>query len=133
LAKVAYLLLCHKDADRVLEQARVLTAKGDYLAIHIDANAGAGFFETIKAGVAGNSSVVFAKRVKCGWGEWSLVKASLNMIDVAADSFKDATHFFLMSGDCMPVKPPRSGDLKAADAADVFRLRDARDLSQRPF
>ena len=105
MAKVAYLLLCHKDADRVLEQARVLTAKGDYLAIHIDANAGAGFFETIKAGVAGNSSVVFAKRVKCGWGEWSLVKASLNMIDVAADAFKDATHFFLMSGDCMPVKP----------------------------
>ncbi len=105
MAKVAYLLLCHKHADRVLEQARVLTARGDYLAIHVDRNAGSGFFEAVRAGVADNPSVVLAKRVKCGWGEWSLVEASLNMIEAAVTAFEDATHFLLMSGDCMPVKP----------------------------
>jgi len=93
LAKIAYLLLCHKNAERVLEQAQILTAKGDYLAIHMDKNAGSDFAETVKKGVADNPSVVLAKRVKCGWGEWSLIEASLNMIEAALTSFKDASHF----------------------------------------
>ena len=105
MAKVAYLLLCHKNADRVIEQARVLTSKGDYLAIHIDRNAGSSFFAAVSKGVAQNPNVVMAKQVSCGWGEWSLVQATLNMIEAAFTSFKDATHFYLMSGDCMPVKP----------------------------
>lgn len=104
LAKVAYLLLCHKNAERVIEQSRVLTARGDYLAIHVDRNAGAGFFTKVSAALAANPNVVMAKRVSCGWGEWSLVEATLNMIEAAFVSFSDATHFFLMSGDCMPIK-----------------------------
>ncbi len=105
MAKVAYLLLCHKNADRVLEQARVLTSCGDCLAIHIDARAGSAFFDKVKEGISDNPNAVLARRVKCGWGEWSLVEATLNMIDAAFDAFQDASHFFLMSGDCMPIKP----------------------------
>jgi hypothetical protein len=38
--------------------------------------------------------VVFAKkRVKCGWGAWSLVRATLNAVEVAEAAFPDATHF----------------------------------------
>jgi len=111
-----------------LEQARILTAKGDYLAIHVDRNAGATFFEAIKQGVANNPSVVLAKRVKCGWGEWSLVEASLNMIEAALTAFREATHFFLMSGDCMPIKPAHlihsfldNADQDLIEHADFFK------------
>lgn len=128
LAKVAYLLLCHKNAERVLEQAKILTAKGDCLAIHIDKNAGASFFETVKTGVADNPSVILAKRVACGWGEWSLIEASLNMIKAALNAFGDATHFFLMSGDCMPIKPAHvihsvldSADQDQIEHADFYK------------
>lgn len=105
MAQIAYLLLCHKNAERVVEQARILTSKGDYVAIHADRNAGSGFYDALRAGVQDNPNVAFANRVACGWGEWSLVQASLNMIDTAVLKFPDATHFFLMSGDCMPIKP----------------------------
>ena len=31
--------------------------------------------------------------------------ASLDLARVALDAFPKATHFYLMSGDCMPIKP----------------------------
>ena len=105
MAKIAFLLLCHKNSERVLDQARILTARGDYVAIHVDKNAGADFFAAVKEGLADNPCAVLAPRVACGWGEWSLVRASLNMIEAAFNAFEDATHFFLISGDCMPIKP----------------------------
>lgn len=105
LARIAFLLLCHKRPDRVLEQVRVLTSAGDFVAIHPDLNAGPAFSAAIRKGIADNPRAVVAKQVRCGWGEWSLVRASLNMAEAAMKAFGEATHFFLMSGDCMPIKP----------------------------
>ena len=104
MAKIAFLLLCHKRADRVLEQARVLTSAGDYVVIHGDANAGPDFAEALRSGIADIPNVRLSPAERCGWGEWSLVKATLNMIRTAMQ-FDDVTHCFLMSGDCMPIKP----------------------------
>lgn len=117
MAKIAYLLLCHRNADRVLEQARILTARGDVIAVHVDARAGAEVYSTIAEGLADNPGAVLARRQKCGWGEWSLVQATLNMITAAMEAFEDATHFFLISGDCMPTKPSEviRAQLAAAD------------------
>jgi hypothetical protein len=36
MAKIAYLLLCHKDPDGIIAQAERLTAAGDFVAIHFD-------------------------------------------------------------------------------------------------
>ncbi len=104
MAKIAFILLCHRDPDAVVRQAQRLTAAGDYVAIHFDARAGKAAFERIRAGLAGNGSVVFARREKCGWGEWSLVQATLNAVTAAEAEFPDATHFYMVSGDCMPIK-----------------------------
>ena len=105
LARIAFLLLCHKRPDRVLEQVRILTEAGDFVAVHCDLNAGPAFSREIRAGLAGNPRAVMADQVRCGWGEWSLVQATLNMARSALHAFPDATHFLLMSGDCMPIKP----------------------------
>ena len=105
MARVAFILLCHKNPAAIVEQATQLTAAGDYIAIHFDASAAAEDYAAIRAGLAENPNVVFAKRrVKCGWGEWSLVQATLNAVEAAADSFPRATHFYMVSGDCMPIK-----------------------------
>jgi hypothetical protein len=42
--------------------------------------------------------------MKCGWGEWSLVRASLNAVEAAVEAFPRATHFYMLSGDCMAIK-----------------------------
>lgn len=104
MTRIAFLLLCHKNPELVAEQARVLTARGDYLVIHPDLNAGPKFASEIEAVVADIPNAVTAPSVKCGWGEWSLVQATLHLIRKARKNFPDATHYFLMSGDCMPIK-----------------------------
>jgi hypothetical protein len=105
MAKIAYILLTHKDPEGVIAQAERLTAAGDVVAIHYDARSSQKDFDRIRTTLQGNPSVTFtAQRVKCGWGEWSLVDASLMAVRAAVDAFPRATHFYMLSGDCMPIK-----------------------------
>ena len=69
MAKIAYILLCHKDPDAIIAQANQLTATGDFIAIHFDARAKAADYKAIRTALADNPNVAFAKkRIKCGWG-----------------------------------------------------------------
>ncbi|MGR3321855.1 MAG: DUF5928 domain-containing protein [Pseudooceanicola sp.] len=105
MARIAFILLCHKDPEAIIQQAERLTAVGDYMAIHFDSRANPADYQKIRAALADNPNVVFAaKRVKCGWGEWSLVQATLHAIEAALDAFPRATHFYMLSGDCMAIK-----------------------------
>ncbi|MDY6859633.1 MAG: DUF5928 domain-containing protein [Pseudomonadota bacterium] len=105
MAKIAYILLCHKDPDAIVQQAERLTAAGDFMSIHFDARARKEHFEAISEALKDNPNVVFAKkRIRCGWGEWSLVQATLHAVEAAEEAFPRATHFYMLSGDCMPIK-----------------------------
>jgi hypothetical protein len=104
MAKIAFILLCHKDPDAVIKQAQSLTAVGDYISIHFDGRAGPEAYGQIRLALKDNPNVVFARRIKCGWGEWSLVQATMNAVEAAVDAFPRATHFYMMSGDCMAIK-----------------------------
>ncbi|QQA43454.1 DUF5928 domain-containing protein [Pelagovum pacificum] len=105
MANIAFILLCHKNPEGVIQQARQLTAVGDYISIHFDASAPKEAFNRIKSGLADNPNVTFArKRIKCGWGEWSLVQATLYALEAAEKAFPRATHFYMVSGDCMATK-----------------------------
>src|SRR6056297_669276 len=107
MAKIAFILLCHKDPEAIIRQAEMLTAAGDYITIHFDARAATEDFNTIRNALAGNANVVFARRIKWGWGEWSLVQASINAAAAAVDAFPRATHFYMLSGDCAAIKSAR--------------------------
>ncbi|WP_170474245.1 DUF5928 domain-containing protein [Ruegeria arenilitoris] len=105
MAKIAFILLCHKNPDAIIAQANQLTAAGDCMAIHFDARSGQAEYERLFAALADNPNVTFAaKRVKCGWGAWSLVQATLNALQAATEAFPRATHFYMLSGDCMAIK-----------------------------
>ena len=105
MPKIAYILLCHKEPEAIIQQAQRLTAVGDYMSIHFDARAKPEHYQMIRRALDGNPNVTFAhKRIKCGWGEWSLVQASLYAVESAVEAFPRATHFYMLSGDCMAVK-----------------------------
>ena len=105
MARIAFILLTHKDPQGVVDQARRLTASGDYVAIHYDRGAPAEGYRLIRQALAGHPGVVFAPmRIRCGWGEWSLVAATLAALREAERAFPEATHFYMLSGDCMPIK-----------------------------
>ena len=105
MAQIAFILLCHKDPDGIIAQARRLTAEGDVMAIHFDRRGRREDFEAIRSALADNPRVVFARqRHRCGWGEWSLVAATIEALQAAMATFAQATHFYMLSGDCMPIK-----------------------------
>lgn len=105
MAKIAYILLAHKDPVAVVQQAERLTAAGDFVAIHFDRRSDAKQYNVIVEALSTNPNVAFAqKRHKCGWGEWSLVAATLSAIEAALDAFPRASHFFMLSGDCLAIK-----------------------------
>ena len=105
MAKICYLLLCHKNPELIVEQAEMLTGNGDYVSIHFDRRGGQTDFSAIKDALKDNQNICFAPRMKCGWGEWSLVQGSLNALKVGFKAFPEATHFYMLSGDCVPIKP----------------------------
>lgn len=105
MARFAFILLCHKDPQAIIRQAQGLTAAGDYVAIHFDGRAKPEHFQTIHDALHDDPNVTFArKRLKCGWGEWSLVDATLLAVEAAVAAFPRATHFYMLSGDCMAIK-----------------------------
>ena len=104
MTKLCYILLCHKNPDAVIAQVKMLTARGDYVVIHIDVNAAKKVGVPVRAAFANDASVAFTRSERCGWGEWSLVQSSLNGMRTGESTFPDATHFYLISGDCWPIK-----------------------------
>jgi len=105
VTKIAYLLLCHQDPDHVIAQVTHLVAQGDYVALHFDARSARQDFDKIYSAFRSNGQVhIVRRRVKCGWGQWSLVRATLAILQGAYQHFDQATHFYLISGDCMPIK-----------------------------
>ncbi|MBY6167079.1 beta-1,6-N-acetylglucosaminyltransferase [Pseudooceanicola nitratireducens] len=121
MATIAYILLCHKDPQAIIDQARRLTAAGDCVSVHFDANGGAEAYGQIRAALDADPRVTFAaKRHRCGWGEWSLVAATISAAQAALEAFPRATHFYMMSGDCIPIK--------SAEYAHEFLDRHDRDF-----
>lgn len=65
MAKIAYVLLCHKDPEAIIQQAERLTAAGDYMAIHFDGRSPASDYQQIRTALKDNPNICFArKRVK---------------------------------------------------------------------
>lgn len=126
MARIAFILLTHKDPEGVIAQARRLTASGDFVSIHYDKSAPSDDFRMIRAALDDNPSVVFARRrLKCGWGEWSLVAATLEALRAAEQAFPQATHFYMLSGDCMPIKSAEyTHDFLDADDCDYVESFD---------
>lgn len=124
MAKIAFLLLAHRDPARVAEQVRALTAHGDCVAVHFDRRSDASEFRALRNELAGVPGVAFARRVRCGWGMWSLVQATLNMARCARRSFDGITHYYLLSGDCYPTKSRGYLDRWLGENTDVIETHD---------
>ncbi|KAF0675853.1 DUF5928 domain-containing protein [Profundibacterium mesophilum] len=121
MAQIAYILLAHKDPDAVIAQVRDLVSSGDSVALHYDACAPRAEMRKLRAALGRAPNVVLVKPRRCGWGDWSLVAASLTAMHTALARFPRCTHLYLISGDCMPIKPAHTIH-RALDAADVDHI-----------
>jgi hypothetical protein len=67
--------------------------------------------------------------VRCGWGAWSLVQATLEAVRSARDAFPDATHYYMLSGACAAIKTAEYAhaylDSHACDWIESFDFFDS--------
>lgn len=105
--KVSFILLAHEKPDQLKYLLGALLSAGSNVYCHHDASSQGDLpgavaewgFDSLPG------KVYFAKPVKVVWGEWSIVQATLNCLELVRQHDTDSDYFMLISGSCMPVKP----------------------------
>jgi len=107
--KVAFLLLCHGNPANIIRLLSIeyFNHPNIKIYIHYDKKQPANTVNELKAFIKTKNNLHFVeKRVSCGWGEYSLVEATLNMMEVAVnDSSFNPDYLFLISAACHPITP----------------------------
>lgn len=112
-------ILAHKDLGRVAQLVKYLSNSGLRTCVHIDSAVSAERFDELKISLNEHADVLFAKRVECEWGRFSLVEAALNLSECSLNAWPDASHVFLVSGDSLPVRSSKELTEFLNENADV--------------
>ncbi|MCV3764387.1 beta-1,6-N-acetylglucosaminyltransferase [Rhizobium sp. TRM95796] len=108
MAKLAFVVLAHENAEQVGDLAALLVSwKNDcHVVIHYDRNSSKTEFAKLLSRFADNDQVhVLKNRVKCGWGDFSLVEAPMRALRYIRSAKIDCDRIMLISGACMPIRP----------------------------
>ena len=96
----AYIILCHRSPWQVNELAAYLEEGGDDVFIHVDGGS------DIKAQIRTSEHIqVLEKSVQVTWADWSIVGATLLLINALKGCGRGYRYVHLLSGQCLPAKP----------------------------
>jgi hypothetical protein len=103
---VAFAVIAHDNPKLAARVARLLLESGGIVAIHYDAQAPAADFAELQDLLSGyDRRVLWAERVAVSWGQWSMVRATLNLLDAIAAAGAPVDYVHLMSGADYPIAP----------------------------
>lgn len=101
-----YLILAHKKPDQIAKLILTLSHENTYFFLHIDRKINVRIFDELKT----IKNCIFIKnRVKCDWGSFGLVQATLNsMVEIEAfmnlNYLNSNYHLIQISGEDLPLK-----------------------------
>ncbi|HIP22361.1 MAG TPA: glycosyl transferase [Rhodobacteraceae bacterium] len=98
-------LLVHDHLPRAASLVQALHAAGCKIAIHVDAKVSDSAYSDFYQTVSPLENVVFAPRIPCEWGRFSLVQAQLTTSETLLNAFDDVSQIMLISGSCLPNRP----------------------------
>jgi hypothetical protein len=104
---ISYLILCHDSPERIIHLVEKILSEDDtgHIVIHFDKNSSDSAYDEICTSLKNSARCsILVNRIKCGWGQWSLVEACFKMLEYAAINYKD-DYYYLLSEYCYPVKP----------------------------
>lgn len=104
---VGYIMLCHTALHRAGQVAAHWAEAGSPVVIHLDARVRAGQYERLTADLAAHPDVRFSPRHACEWGMWGMVQATQDAAQMMLEHFPQVTHICLVSGACLPLRPPQ--------------------------
>ena len=103
--QIVFALLAHSDPQLVAQLARTMTETGHRIVVHYDAKAADSAFDSLRAALGDRTDrVCFARRVRVGWGEWSVVQATLNCLETIEAAGWEPDYVYLMSGMDYPIR-----------------------------
>ena len=103
--RLGFIVLAHQDLHRTAQLVRFLANNDCPVSLHIDQNAVTPEVDALLKALNHVKNVVYPKREKCGWGQFSIVKATLNASEELLKNFPDVTNVFMASGSCLPARP----------------------------
>ncbi|RUR46005.1 beta-1,6-N-acetylglucosaminyltransferase [Vreelandella populi] len=104
---VTFLILAHDSVTRVCRLVeKILREDPDCkIVVHFDKKSGDEKYNVLKKKLSKYERChVLANRISCGWGQWSLVEATLKMLRYAQQTCK-ADYYYLLSEHCYPTQP----------------------------
>ena len=127
---LGFLMLCHTALHRAAQVARHWAEAGCPVVLHVDARVRRPAYDRLVADLADLPNVRFSARHPCEWGTWGLVAATLDAAEVMLREFPAASHVYLASGSCLPLRPadelraylaerPRTDFIESVTTADV--------------
>ena len=116
-ASVAYLILAHDAPAHLGRLARRLASPHARLFVHVDAKAEVAPFDSALAGVPGAERL--GARVRCEWGGFSLVRATLALLAAARASGPFA-RYALLSGADYVLRPAAEIEATLLGSTDEF-------------
>lgn len=127
---LTYLVLAHESPDRVerlVDKLLKEDASGQVI-IHFDKKSGqAPYLQLCTRYQQEPRCHVLPQRVRCGWGQWSLVEATLRMLRFAQATCK-TDYYYLLSEYCYPVQPLNAlkNFLKHYKGTNFIECKDSR-------
>ncbi|KAF1043031.1 MAG: hypothetical protein GAK35_02413 [Herbaspirillum frisingense] len=102
--KIAYLILAHNNPRLLSRLISELSTEQAHFFLHIDSKTDISAFDGLRA----LPRVHFCEqRINGAWADFSLVQATLNMMDMAVKQDADFSRVVLLSGSTLPVQPTR--------------------------
>jgi hypothetical protein len=102
---LAAIILAHRDPMNVARLAILISERGVDIAIHYDLNSPPDEHRQLREALREHANIVFAEPVRCDWGQWSLVRATLGAIGALAGRGVAYDYVHLMSGADYPTQP----------------------------
>ncbi len=104
--KIGYAILAHDHPLNVARlAAHLLDAKGA-VSIHFDSKRGPGPIDEFNRALGDRAGqIAWARRVSVGWGEWSMIEATVNAITALFETGQEFDYIHLMSGADYPIRP----------------------------
>lgn len=128
-ARLAYLIVAHHQPGHLARLIRALDQEHCHFFIHIDQKIPIAPF---KAAVPRRDAIVFLEqRVPVAWGQLSVVRATLRLLQTAANSGHTFNYYTLLSGSDYPVKA-RAAISARFQVSDRQFIRIDRKLTREP-
>ncbi len=103
--KIAYIILAHKNPTQLTRLVLRLNNNQSFFLIHIDGNTKPEIYNQFQEQLKGFSNVCLLKRHKSSWGDFNIVKATLEGIKQIFESNLKFDYSVLLSGQDYPIKP----------------------------